>query len=43
MSVTKSNKGARLLLGVVVGLILSSDDPLDFHAEVLPLLPIIKE
>ena len=41
LSSIKSNEGARPLLNVVVGLILSSSNPLDFHAEILPLLLIL--
>ena len=40
LSLIKCNEGVGLLLGVVGGLILSSDNPLDFHAEILSLLPI---
>ena len=32
---TKSNEGLRILLDVVGGLILSSDNPLDFHDKII--------
>ena len=37
---TKFNEGLRILFGVVGGLILSSDNPLDFHDTILPSLAI---
>ena len=37
---TKSNEGLRILLFVVGGLILSSDNPLDFHDKILLLLAV---
>ena len=41
LSLIKSNEGARPLLDVVGSLILSSDNPLDFHAEILSVLHIL--
>ena len=37
----KFKEEAILLLDIVSDLILSSDNPLDFHAEILSLLPIL--
>ena len=34
------NPGARLLLDVTASLMLSSDNTLDFHNEICPVLPI---
>ena len=35
----KFNKGLRVLLDLVGGLILSSDSPLDFHSKICLVLP----
>ena len=35
----KFNKGLRVLLDLVGGLILSSDSPLDFHSKIRLVLP----
>ena len=37
---TKSNEGLSILLDVVGGLILSSDNPLDFHDKILVSLAL---